>query len=168
MVRRLLLVVAFAAVATAPACGPAIDLKSSLKIVDVVSGYYDAGLKEGWNYLVPSVTFRLQNNASADLTGLELTVAFWKDGEDGEWDSTLIQRIGNDHILAGGKSDPVTVRCPVGFRLEEARADLFTHSMFKDVTAKVFARRSGTIVPIGEIRLEHQILPHVKSADGRP
>jgi hypothetical protein len=168
MLRRpVVLAVALVALVLAPAaCGPNIDIAKSLTITDVISGYYDNGLKDGWNYLMPSVTFRIANSAPADLTGLELTVAYWQDGKDGEWDSVLVQRVGNDTIPANGKSDPVTVRGTVGYRLEEARADLFSHSLFVDVTAKVFARRGGRIYPIGSVKLDHQILPHVKS--GRP
>lgn len=167
MLHRPLAVAALVASMLAPAaCGPAVDIQKSLSITDVISGYYDSGLKDGWNYLVPSVTFRIANAAPVSLTGLELTVAFWQDGKDGEWESVLLQRIGNDTIPANGKSDPVTVRPSVGFRLEEARADLFTHSLFVDVTAKIFARRGGRIFPIGSVRLDHTILPHVKS--GRP
>jgi hypothetical protein len=147
-------------------CGPAVDLHS-LKVVDVVSGYYDNGFKDAKTYLVPSVTFRLENTGPVDIQGLELTVAFWQDGKDGEWDSSLIQRIGDDKIPAGAKSDPVTVHCTVGYTLEGMRADFFTNSLYRDVTVKIFARRSGTIVPIGEVKLDRQILPHV-SAPGRP
>jgi|KBSMisStandDraft_5_1062788.scaffolds.fasta_scaffold323395_2 hypothetical protein len=168
MLRRpLVAVVALLALMLAPAaCGPDIDIQKSLTITDVISGYYDNGLKDGWNHLLPSLTFRIANSASSSVTGLELTVAFWQEGADGEMDSVLVQRIGNDTIPANGASDPVTVRGTVGYRLEEARADLFTHSLFKDVTAKIFARRGGRIYPIGSVKLDHQIIPHVKS--GRP
>jgi hypothetical protein len=167
MLRRPLAVVALVALMFAPAaCGPDIDIQKSLTVTDVISGYYDNGLKDGWNYLMPSITFRIANSASANLTGLELTVAYWQDGKDGVWDEVLVQRVGNDTIPANGMSDPVTVRGTVGYRLEEARADLFTHSLFKDVTAKIFVRRGGRIYPISSVKLDHQIIPHVKS--GRP
>jgi len=160
-------VAALVALVIAPAaCGPAIDIQQSITVTDVISGYYDNGLKDGWNYLMPSVTFRLANSAAAKLTGLELTVAFWQEGKDGEWDSVLLQRIGDDTIPANGKSEAVTVRGTVGYRLEDVRNNLFTNSKFLDVTAKVFARRGGRIYPIGNVKLEHQILPHVRS--GRP
>jgi hypothetical protein len=168
MVRRLLLLAALVVLTCGWACGPQVDLHQALRVTDVVSGYYDDGLKDGKNYLVPSVTFRLENTSATNLTGLELTVAYWRADQDGEWESTLVRSIGNDTIKAGGKSDPITVRCRVGYTLEEPRADLFAHSLFKEVTAKIFARRAGTIVPIGEVKLEHNIIPHVKSATGRP
>ncbi|HKW02031.1 MAG TPA: hypothetical protein VJN96_19575 [Vicinamibacterales bacterium] len=168
MLRRpVVAVVALVALMLAPAaCGPDIDIQKSLTITDVISGYYDNGLKDGWNHLLPSITFRIANSAPESLTGLELTVAYWQDGKDGEMDSVLVQRVGNDTIPANGKSDPVTVRGTVGYRLEEARADLFQHSLFLDVTAKIFARRGGRIYPIGSVKLDHTILPHVRS--GRP
>jgi hypothetical protein len=165
--RPLVLAAALVALTGVASCGSSVDLKSSLTIVDTISGYYDNGLKDGWNYLMPSVTFRLANSAPEDIRGLELTVAFWQDGADGEWSDALVQRIGDDVIPARGKSEPITVRGTVGYRLEDVRANLFSNSRFKDVTAKVFARRGGTIVPIGQIRLEHQIIPHVNSV-GRP
>ena len=164
--RPLGLVAALVALVVASACGPDVDVAKSITVTDVISGYYDNGLKNGWNYLMPSITFRLANSAPSSVTGLELTVAYWQDGKDGEWDSVLLQRIGNDTIPAGGKSDPVTVRGTVGYRLEDVRNNLFTHHSFVDVTAKIFARRGGRIYPIGNVKLEHQILPHVRS--GRP
>jgi hypothetical protein len=148
------------------ACGPDIDIQKSITVTDVISGYYDNGLKDGKNYLMPSITFRLANSAAASLTGLELTVAYWQDGKDGEWESVLVPRIGNDTIPANGKSDPVTVRAPVGYTLEDVRNNLFINSHFLDVTAKIFGRRGGRIYPLGSVKLEHLILPHVNS--GRP
>jgi len=165
--RLSLFAVAFIAFVAAPACGPSADLHA-LKITDIISGYWDAGLKDGKNYLVPSVTFRLENSGAIGITGLELNVGYWRDGADGEWDSTLVQKIGNDSIPAGGKSEPVTVRCPVGYTLEGARADFFTNSQYRDVTAKIFGHRGGTIVPLGEVKLDRQILPHLTGPVGRP
>jgi hypothetical protein len=165
--RLSLLAVALIAFVAAPACGPSADLHA-LKVTDVISGYWDAGLKDGKNYLVPSVTFRLENSSAVGITGLELNVGYWRDGADGEWDSTLVQKIGNDSIPAGTKSDPVTVRCSVGYTLEGARADFFSNSLYRDVTAKIFGHRGGTIVPLGEVKLERQILPHLTGPVGRP
>jgi hypothetical protein len=53
------------------------------------------------------------------------------------------------------------VRLASGYTIAQPRNELFTHSDFKDFTAKVFAKREGKIVPLGEFTLEHRILPHV-------
>jgi hypothetical protein len=46
------------------ACGPIVDL-SRLRVTDTFSGFYDDGVKDGLNRLVPSVTFRLKNEGAA-------------------------------------------------------------------------------------------------------
>ena len=112
MLRRpLVAVAALVALMLAPAaCGPDIDLSKSLTITDVISGYYDNGSEGRLEppHAQPHVPGRQLGAAS--LTGVELTVAFWQDGEDGEMDSVLVQRIGDDTIPANGTTDPVTVR----------------------------------------------------------
>jgi hypothetical protein len=39
--------------------------------------------------------------------------------------------------------------------------------MFKDFTAKVFAKRGGKIVKLGEFKIDRRIIPH-SATDGRP
>jgi hypothetical protein len=44
---------------------------------------------------------------------------------------------------------------------------MFQHSQFKDFTVKLFAKRSGNIVPIGAFKIDRQLLPHVTQTAGR-
>jgi hypothetical protein len=141
-------------------CGPRIDLATALSVTDTFSGWYDYGVVDGLNKLVPSITFRLRNVGAVSVNEVQLTVSFWKDGDDGEWDSKEVTGIGAEPVEPGASSDPVLVRSEAGYTLEQARSELFTHSQFRDVTAKVFAKRDGKIVPLGEFKLERRILPH--------
>lgn len=150
----------------AAGCGPQIDL-AKLEPTDILTGYYDDGVQNGLNRLLPSVSFRLKNNADVPASEIQLTVSFWVDGDDGEKDSVEIQGVGSDAIAPGATGDPILVRSPHGYTLEQPRAELFTHSQFRDFTAKLFAKRNGKIVPIGVIRIDRRILPHV-SASARP
>src|SRR5207245_15377 len=105
--------------------------------------------------------FRLHNKETTKSIGpVQLSVSFWKAGEDGEWDSVVVQGISAKGLAAGASTDSILVRGTVGYNLEGARADLFTHSKFKDVTAKLFASQAGDIVPIGQFKLDHTIIPH--------
>ena len=159
---RLGLLVSTAAAITI-ACGPTIDLRTSLAVTEVFSGWYDNGLKDGKNHLVPSISFRLRNTGEHPLANVRMTVAFWLD--DGrEIDSADIQAIGSEALAPGATSDPILVRVITGYTLEQPRADLFMHSSFRDATAKLFAKRGGTIVPLGEYRLDRQILPNTGPA----
>ncbi len=144
-------------------CGPGVDLSKALQVTDVLGGYYDAGMKDGGNYLVPSITFRLHNTSDRTIGSTQLTVAFWQDGADTDWDSVILQGIGSDGLAAGASTGEIVARCPHGYTLDEARDKLFTHSLFQDVTVKFFASRAGTIWPLGEHKLDRVILPHVAS-----
>ena len=143
-----------------------IDLGQALDVTDVLGGYYDDGVKAGNSHIVPSITFRLHNKSAEAISGVQLTVAFWPDGADGELDSRLVRGIGSDALAPGASTEAITVRSEVGFSVEGPRAEMFTHHLFKDFTAKIFAKRAGTIVRIGEFKLDRRLFPHTGS--GQP
>lgn len=151
--------------AGAVSCEPSVDLTKSLAVTDVFTGWYDAGIKDGMNYLKPSISFRLQNTGKIAFATVDLLVAFWRDGDDGEWKSALVTGIGRDALAPGAKTEPMTVRPTVGYTLMDPRASLFTNREFKDVTVKLFAKRAGDIVKIGEFRVDRRILPHTSGGE---
>jgi hypothetical protein len=144
------------------ACGPAADLSKALQITDVLTGYYDAGVKDGKNYLKPSISFRLHNQSTEKIGPVQLTISFWRQGEDGEWDSIVVQGIHAGGLAAGATTDALMARSTVGYTLEGARADFFQHSLFKDVVAKLFASQAGSPTKLGEFKLERIIIPHAE------
>jgi len=145
----------------ASACGPGVDLSKTLEVTDVLTGYYDDGLKNGANYLRPSISFRLHNKGSRQIGPVQVTVAFWKGSDDGEWGSTVIQGIHAQGLPGGATTESMLARADVGYTLEGSRATFFSHHLFQDVTAKLFASQAGSIVRLGEYKLERTIIPHV-------
>ena len=76
--------------------------------------------------------------------------------------------IGNTPIPPGGTSEPILVRAAYGYTLDQPRAELFSHSQFRDVTARVIAKRDGRLVRIGEVAIDRRLIPHgAQSAAGR-
>ena len=71
--RRLLVAIALLAFT---ACSEPPDLKASLQVTDVASGWFDAGIVDGKNKLVPSVTFRLKNVSTAEIPYVSLNIIF--------------------------------------------------------------------------------------------
>jgi hypothetical protein len=147
-------------------CGPSLNL-SKLQVTDVLSGWYDDGVKDGLNHLLPSISFRLKNTDAVEASRVDLTVGFWQNGADGENDSLEVVGIGKTPVAPGGSSDPILVRAPHGYTIEQPRDEFFTHSQFKDFKVKIFAKRGGSIVPIGEFTIDRRILPHVTETAGR-
>jgi len=160
MTRRSVGILLAAILFSSASCGPRVDLSTALTVTDVFSGYYDFGIVNGLNKLVPSISFRLKNGASVPLTQIQLIVSFWPKGADGDLDSKEVTGIGSTAVAPGASSDPVLVRSATGYTIAQPRNELFTHPNFKDFTAKVFAKREGKIVPLGEFTLEHRVIPH--------
>jgi hypothetical protein len=160
MARRPVLIAVFAGILAISACGPGVDL-TKLEVTEVFTGYYDNGIKDGWNHLLPSISFRLKNNGSAPASDVQLSVAFWVDGDDGEKDSRQVLGIGHDALAPGAATTPILVRPDHGYRLEGPRSTLFENSGFRDMTAKIFGKRSGKIVRLGEFKIERRVLPHL-------
>lgn len=147
------------------ACGSSIDLQKSLEVTDVFSGYYDGGIVDGkLNKLVPSVSFRLKNVGPEPVTYVQLMVSFWVVGDDGEWTSKDVPGIGAEELVTGASGEPILVRAEKGYTIEQPRAELFTHHLFKDVVVKLFGRRDGKIVPLGEFPIERRIIPQTTAS----
>ena len=146
----------------ASACTPNVDLSKALTLTDVLSGYYDEGVRDGKTRLPPSITFRLRNSSDQTIGPVQLTVAFWQDGADGEWNSVLVRGIGSAGLKPGESTEPLVARNPNAYTPEGGRQDLFTNSVYKDVTAKIFASQAGNIVKLGEYKLDRTILPHLQ------
>jgi hypothetical protein len=139
------------------ACTTAVDLKQAVQVTDVSTGWYDAGVVDGKNKLVPSVTFTLRRPAEVDLSTVSMNLVFKKD--DGtEHDDVFVQRV---TFKDGGETDPITVRSQTGYTGEppQSRAEMLKNSNFRDMDVEIFARQSSAQwVPLHKVRITRQLL----------
>jgi hypothetical protein len=144
-----------------------VDLSKALTVTNVFTGYYHVGVVEGLNKMVPSVTFTLSNVGDEALSRVQLLVGFWQvGGENLELDSKQIEGIGPEALAQGASTQPLLVRSEKGYTLstEAPREQMFQNSIFQDVTVKLFARRDGRLVPLGEFPIERRIIPSTATA----
>src|SRR5512144_771844 len=140
-------------------CGRPIDLTTALQVTDASTGWFDAGVVDGKNKLVPSVTFRLKNIGTHDLKYVQLNVLFNLLPQNDEWDAMVVEGIGATPLGTGAVSAPITVRGKVGFTGEQPRAQMLQHHSFQDVLVKVFGKTgSGRWTPLGEFKVARQLL----------
>jgi hypothetical protein len=66
----------FLAVLVCVACGPTVDLSKGLQVLNVSTGWFDAGIVNGQNKLVPSMSFELRNASSQRLVVLQVNALF--------------------------------------------------------------------------------------------
>jgi hypothetical protein len=138
-----------------------VDIEQALGVIDVFTGWYDFGKVGESSKLVPSVTFKLRNSGDSSLDRVLLLVSFWPEDADNEKDSKTVTGIGPEGLAPGASTEPILVRADVGYTLDppQTKDDLFGHSLFKDFVVKVFARRDGRMVPLGEFPVERRIIP---------
>jgi hypothetical protein len=139
------------ALAGAASCSQPVDFKQTLQVTDVSGGWYDFGIVDGKNKLVPSVTFRIKKPANVRLNAVSLNVHFKKivdpskPGLEGEQESeeVFLQTVA---FAEGTQTALMTVRSPTGVTGDppQTRAEMLQHRLFQDVRARVFAKQSST------------------------
>ena len=152
-----------AAILLAVSCSRSVDVKQALEVADATSGWYDAGIVNGKNKIVPSVTFRLKKKPDADLAGVALNVVFRHAASPGtnleeDWDEVFIQRA---DFKGANETDPLTVRPEKGYTGDppQSRLDILQHSQFRDVRARIFAKFSSSQwVEIGAVEVQRQLI----------
>ena len=125
-------------------CTRPVDLKQALQITDTTSGWYDAGVVNGKNKLVPAVTFRLRRAAETDIATVSINALFRAaDGAESSLD--------NDVFLQNVKFDsnqtaPIVARSENGYTADppQSRADMLKHSEFRDMIVQVFVKHGAS------------------------
>lgn len=142
------------------ACGPPVDLKQDLQVVDVSTGWFDTGIVGGKNKLVPSITFALKNVSDHPVTSVQLNLAFWRPGEDGEFDDAFLAgAIDRKGLAPGAQTPTMTLRGKVGYTSEAPRAEMLAHRMFVDASARIFVKGgSAQWTLLGEFPVERRLL----------
>jgi hypothetical protein len=143
----------------AASCGGNVDIKESVQVTDVSTGWFDAGVVDGKNKLVPSVTFRLRNTSDRNLSAVSINVAFKFVDNGDDLEEIFKQKV----PFENKQTELLTVRAQTGFTGEppQSRADMLRNSYFRDVEAIIFVRQaSAQWVELHRVRVERQLLTH--------
>jgi hypothetical protein len=147
----------------AVACTSNVDLKQALEVTDASGGWYDAGIVEGKNKIVPTVTFRLHKKSDFSADSVAVNVAFRYPPAPGattedELDEVFIQ---NAQFTEGAQTAPLSVKTATGYTGDppQSRLDLLKHTQFRDVRARVYVKYgSAQWVDIGTIDVPRQLI----------
>ncbi len=136
------------------------DVEKDLKIVDVHTGWYDAGIVEGrQNKLVPSISLKLQNVSPEDIALVEMVAIFRRVGEDKAWGEHLVRAIGRDGLAAGKTGNSLLLRSTLGYTGPQSRAQMLQNREFVDARVSVFGRHgSRNWAKMGEYDVNRQLL----------
>jgi hypothetical protein len=141
-------------------CGPAVDLTKGLQVEVVNTGWFDAGIVNGQNKLVPSITFTLKNISDQKLGTLQVNLLFRRVNESEEWGSGFITAAGSAGLAPGATTPSLIVKSQLGYTgSDQSRQEMLQNAHFVDAKVELFAKYGSTQwARIGTYPITRQLL----------
>jgi hypothetical protein len=145
----------------AASCGPTVDLTKGLQIDNVSTGWFDDGIKDGKNKLVPSITFNLKNVSDQNLAVLQVNAVFHRINEPkAEWGSGFLNLTGSEGLAPGATTGPVTIKSPLGYTgSDQTRDEMLHNSQFVDAVVELQAKYGSTQwTKVGQFPIDRKLI----------
>jgi hypothetical protein len=141
-------------------CGHQFDVEKVLKITEVHTGWYDAGIQEGKNKLVPSISMKLQNVSDESVESVQVNAIFRRVGEPEAWGEHFATAIDRDGLPAHQTTPGYLVlRSNLGYTGTESRLQMLQNKQFVDARVEIFGKHgSRTWQKLGEFTIDRQLL----------
>ena len=141
-------------------CNRGVDPTTVLEPLDVVTGWYDAGLVEGgMNKLVPSVTLKLRNKSADSVRSIQINAVFRRVGEAEMWGEHFGWAIQREPLAAGGTTADLVLRSTLGYTGEQPRMQMLQNREFVDAKVEIFLRQGSRVwAKLAEFPIERQLL----------
>ena len=141
-------------------CGPTVDLSKGLQVAIVDAGWFDLGIVNGQNKLVPSVTFTLKNVSDQRLAALQVQALFHRVNDKDEWGNGFVTAVGSSGLAPGASTAPTTIRSQLGYTGSgQSRQEMLANTHFVDATVDLFAKYgSAQWVRMGTYPITRQLL----------
>ncbi len=136
------------------------DVEKDLAITDVHTGWYDVGIVNGQNKLVPSISLKLKNVSPEQISRVQINAVFKRlDGENKEWDAHFVRGIGPDGLAPGAKGDELVLRSDRGYTGTEPRLQMLQNKAFIDAKVEIFGKHGSNLwVKLAEFTIDRQLL----------
>ncbi len=129
----------------AAGCGPTVDLTKALQIEVVDSGWFDAGIVNGQNKLVPAVSVTVKNVSDQKLVTLQLNALFRHGDDKEEWGSAFMTAAGSTGLAPGASAGPLLLKSQNGYTgSDQSRQEMLSNSKFIDAKVQLFAKYAST------------------------
>lgn len=127
------------------ACSSPVDIQRTFTVADLAGGYFDGGIVDGKNRLLPGATFRIEKKTDAAVGTFAVNVIFKKivgNGEE-EFDDVFLQRV---EFSDGNRTQPLTVRADTGITGDapQSRAEMLQRADFPDMRAVIYIKQSSS------------------------
>jgi hypothetical protein len=141
-------------------CRSGVDPAAALEPVDVVTGWYDAGLIEGnLNKLVPSISLKLRNRSDSAVRSVQINAVFRRAGEAEAWGEHYGWAVAREPLPPGGTTPDLVLRSGLGYTGEEPRLQMLKNSAFVDARVEIFLKQGSRVwAKLAEFPIDRQLL----------
>jgi hypothetical protein len=156
---RILPVLVFV-LASSLGCNRGVDPIAVLEPLDIITGWYDAGIVEGnMNKLVPSVSLKLRNKSSDPVRSIQINAVFRRVGEPEMWGEHFGWAIQREPLAPGGQTNELVLRSGLGYTGEQPRMQMLQNSQFVDAKVEIFLRQGSRVwAKLAEFPIQRQLL----------
>lgn len=148
------------AVVAAAGCASGVDVPAALQVTQLSSGWFDAGFDSlGRNKIVPSVSFRLENETEEELGYLQINAVFRRAGETEGWGTKFVRVAGTEGIPAGEATQMLRLDSSRGYTGEQSQAEMLGHTDFVDVEMDLYIKhRAQQWALVDTVDVDRQLL----------
>jgi hypothetical protein len=143
------------------------EVENDLRIVEVDTGWFDSGIVEGMNKLVPSISLGLENVSDRAIESVQLNAVFKRVGEDQAWGEHFVRAIDRSGLAPGATTESIVLRSTLGYTSSQARARMLQNREFVDARVEIFGKHgSRAWVKMGEFRIGRKLLTASSTSAG--
>ena len=141
-------------------CGASEGAVAALEPLDVITGWFDAGIVEGGkNKLVPSVTLKLRNKSDEPIRSVQVNAIFRRVGEQEMWGEYFGWAIPREPLPAGATTNTLVMRSALGYTGEQARMQMLQNSQFVDAKVEIYLKQGSRVwAKLAEYPIQRQLL----------
>jgi hypothetical protein len=154
------LLIVLASLAAHAACRPSVDPVAVLEPVDVVTGWFDAGIVEGGkNKLVPSVSLKLRNKSGEPVRSIQINAIFRRVGETEMWGEHFGWAVQRSGLPAGEITEQLVLHSALGYTSDTPRLQMLQNSQFVDAKVELFLKQGSQVwAKLAEYPIQRQLL----------
>jgi hypothetical protein len=141
-------------------CGASEGAVAALEPLDVVTGWFDAGILEGGkNKLVPSVSLKLRNKSDDPIRSVQVNAIFRRVGEQEMWGEYFGWAIPREPLPAGATTNALVMRSALGYTGDQPRMQMLQNKEFVDAKVEIYLKQGSRVwAKLAEYPIQRQLL----------
>jgi hypothetical protein len=153
--KRMVLVLAIVFTA---ACDAPVDVAKAVQVDVTTSGWRFAGIVDGKNKIVPSVSLTLKNVSGQTINALQTNAVFRLASTNSEIGADFRPISGSGGLPAAASTETITLKSSLGYTGTDPVEELLNNSKFSDAKVEVFVKAgSGQWTRLGEYPIARQL-----------